>query len=108
MGHRLDKNWGADFADPFTMINEQFDPSAADNFGHFNEPAFTRRMRQEPSSAGIDASGPTPAGRDLTQNDPPGAAWGNGTVREFFSTRVGCQTYQPVWGTDLGSLCLRR
>ena len=44
---------------------------------------------------------------DLAKHDPPAAAWGIGTFREFFSARVGCQIYQPIYGTDLGGLCLR-
>jgi hypothetical protein len=45
--------------------------------------------------------------QDLTTNDPPAAAWGIGTFREFFSARVGCQIYQPIYGFDLGSICLQ-
>ena len=46
-------NW-ADFADPFTMINELYDPAtaAAADFGHFNDPALTRRMRQAATLSG--------------------------------------------------------
>jgi hypothetical protein len=29
-------------------------------------------------------------------------------LRNFFSARIGCQLYQPVYGTDLGALCVRR
>ncbi|MGZ6690376.1 MAG: ABC transporter substrate-binding protein [Solirubrobacteraceae bacterium] len=104
-------NWGADFADPFTMINELYDPTnaAAANFGRFNDPALTRRMRQAARLSGdrrLQAY--AQLDQDLTRNDPPAAAWGNGTLREFFSSRVGCQVYQPIYGFDLGSLCLRR
>jgi ABC-type transport system substrate-binding protein len=31
-------NWLADFADPFTMINELFDPAFGFDFGRFNNP----------------------------------------------------------------------
>ena len=82
-------NWGADFADPFTMINEQFDPSARYNFGHFNDPALTRRMRQAATLSGeqrLQAYARLDA--DLTRNDPPGIAWGIGTFRDFFAARV--------------------
>jgi hypothetical protein len=27
--------------------------------------------------------------------------------RDFFSARIGCQVYQPVYGMDLAALCLR-
>ena len=102
-------NWFADFADPFTMINELFEPAAPSNFGHFNDPALTRRMRQAATLSGdrrLQAY--AQLDQDLTRNDPPAAAWGIGTSREFFSSRVGCQIYQPIYGFDLGSICLRR
>ncbi len=104
-------NWGADFADPFTMINELFEPGAPSkaNFGRFNDPALTSRMRQAARLSGdrrLQAY--AQLDQDLTRNDPPAAAWGIGTLREFFSPRVGCQVYQPIYGFDLGSLCLRQ
>ena len=102
-------NWGADFADPFTMINEQFDPSASDNFAHFNDPALTRRMRQAAKLSGARRiRAYSRLDEELTRNDPPGVAWGIATFRDFFSARVGCQIYQPIYGIDLGSICLRQ
>ena len=91
------------------MINELFDPSARVNFGRFNDPALTRRMRQAATLSGdrrLQAY--ARLDEDLTRNDPPGAAWGIGTLRDFFSARVGCQIYQPIYGIDLGNLCLRQ
>jgi hypothetical protein len=33
----------------------------------------------------------------------------NGNVnRDFFSARMGCESYQPVYGIDLAALCIRR
>jgi peptide/nickel transport system substrate-binding protein len=102
-------NWYGDFADPFTMINELFDPAfAALNLSHFDNPALIARMRQAATLSGnrrLQAY--ARLDQDLTRDDPPVAAWGNGTLREFFSARVGCQTDQPIYGIDLGSLCLR-
>ena len=104
-------NWGADFADPFTMINELYDPvnAAAADFGHFNDPALTRRMRQAATLSGDSRrQAYAQLDEDLTREDPPSAAWGIGTLRDFFSARAGCQIYQPIYGIDLGSLCLRQ
>jgi peptide/nickel transport system substrate-binding protein len=103
-------NWIADFADPFTMINELFEPAAPTkaNFGRFNDPALTRRMRQAATLSGdrrLQAY--AQLDQDLTTNDPPAVAWGIGTFREFFSARVGCQIYQPIYGFDLGNICLQ-
>jgi len=102
-------NWFADFTDPFTFMNELFDPAfSQNNFGHFNDPALTRRMRYAASLSGerrLRAYAQLDA--DMTKNDPPAVAWGIGTYRELFSARVGCQIYQPIYGFDLGSMCLR-
>jgi peptide/nickel transport system substrate-binding protein len=102
-------DWVADFPDPFTMINELFDPAFGFNWGRFDNPASIARMRQAAGLTGkrrLQAYGRLD--QDLTRNDAPVAAWGIGTVREFFSARVGCQVWQPIYGFDLGSVCLRR
>ena len=102
-------NWGADFADPFTMINELYDPAVtAFNPGHFNDPAMIKRMRQAAALTGnARLHAYARLDEDLTRDDPPAVAWGIGTLRDFFSSRVGCQIYQPIQGFDLGSLCVR-
>jgi len=28
--------------------------------------------------------------------------------RDFFSARIGCQTYSPAFGMDLAQLCIKR
>ena len=44
---------------------------------------------------------------EVLQRDPPAAALGTPTIPEFFSARVECKTFQPLFfGVDLGSLCL--
>jgi len=35
------------------------------------------------------------------------APFASGASRDFFSARIGCQLYRPVYGIDLGALCLR-
>jgi hypothetical protein len=32
----------------------------------------------------------------------------NLTGDDFFSSRIGCQVFQPIYGMDLGALCRRR
>jgi ABC-type oligopeptide transport system substrate-binding subunit len=102
-------NYGADFPDPANFINNLFDPASPINVGRFSNPALTRRMRHAATLSGDRRlRAYARLDEDLTRNDPPAAAWGNATSREFYSARVGCQIYQPVWGTDLGTICLRR
>jgi hypothetical protein len=38
----------------------------------------------------------------------PAAAIAWNASRDFFSARIGCQGYQPVYGMDIAALCLRR
>ena len=45
---------------------------------------------------------------DLARNAAPLVALANVTTRDFFSARIGCQLYQPVYGVDLAALCVRR
>ena len=45
---------------------------------------------------------------DLERDDAPVAAIATGTSLDFFSARMGCQLYQPVYGIDIAALCVRR
>jgi hypothetical protein len=45
---------------------------------------------------------------DLATHAAPVIAFANVTAHDFFSGRIGCQTYQPVYGMDLATLCVRR
>jgi YVTN family beta-propeller protein len=45
---------------------------------------------------------------ELARNDAPFAAFANPTAHDFFSARMGCQVFQPVYGIDLAALCIRR
>jgi DNA-binding SARP family transcriptional activator/ABC-type transport system substrate-binding protein len=43
----------------------------------------------------------------LLRRQPPAAAFGTPTVPQFFSDRVGCKIFQPLFfGVDLANLCL--
>jgi ABC-type transport system substrate-binding protein len=45
----------------------------------------------------------------LLKGQAPVAPFGNPTIPEFFSARVGCKTFQPLFfGVDLASLCLQQ
>jgi hypothetical protein len=74
----------------------------------FADPSYQRRL-----AAADKLSGPTrylTYGRldlDLARNGAPLAAFDNLSSRDFFSARIGCQTF-GVYGIDLAALCLRR
>jgi hypothetical protein len=44
---------------------------------------------------------------ELERDLVPAAAFATNASRDFFSVRMGCQLYQPVYGIDLAALCLR-
>jgi hypothetical protein len=72
----------------------------------FNAPAYQRKLA---AAAGL--SGPEryltygELDLDLARNAAPLAAFGNLTSNDFFSARIGCQTY-GIYGMDLAALCL--
>jgi hypothetical protein len=45
---------------------------------------------------------------ELERDVAPVAAIETSTSLDFFSARIGCQVYQPVYGVDIASLCIRR
>ena len=44
---------------------------------------------------------------ELERDVAPVAAFSTNESRDFFSERIGCQLYQPVYGIDLAALCPR-
>jgi YVTN family beta-propeller protein len=45
---------------------------------------------------------------DLARNAAPLVAFANPVSQDFFSRRMGCQVYNPLYGMDLAALCIRR
>ena len=107
--------WYADYADPVTFLG-LFDPrsgpsnpSQSLNYAHFDDPAYTRRL-----AAAERLSAPArylAYGRlesDLARHAAPWAAFANPVAHDFFSARLGCQVFHPIYSIDLAELCLRR
>jgi YVTN family beta-propeller protein len=44
---------------------------------------------------------------DLARHAAPAVAFANLTAEDFFSARIGCQVFHPIYGIDLGALCRR-
>jgi hypothetical protein len=44
----------------------------------------------------------------VARDDAPIAAVGTVPSRDFFSARMGCQVFQPVYAMDLAALCTKR
>jgi ABC-type transport system substrate-binding protein/class 3 adenylate cyclase len=109
-----DIGWVADFADPWVTLNPMFDGTlikAQGNFGsfsYFNDPAFNRRLKAAAKLTGPEryrAYGQLDL--DLARKAAPIVAYSTIASRDFFSARIGCQIYQPVYGIDLAALCIR-
>jgi YVTN family beta-propeller protein len=107
--------WGVDYLDPYDFINTMFqaDPppwieEASEPHDLVDDPDLNRRMaaaarltgeRRYRAYARLD--------HDLAAQAAPAAAYATGTNVHFFSERIGCQVNQPIYGIDLGRLCLR-
>jgi peptide/nickel transport system substrate-binding protein len=107
--------WLADYPDPWDFIDALLHgknaPGAGgsdNNYGSFDDPTFNQRMDdaavlQPPARYDAYAD----LDHDLMADAAPWAPWGNPNARDFFSARIGCQTFNPFFGMDLAALCLR-
>jgi peptide/nickel transport system substrate-binding protein len=78
------------------------------NYSYLNDPAFDRQLH---SAATLSGARRYRTYRqlelELERDLAPAAAFATTASRDFFSARMGCQLYQPVYGIDLAALCLR-
>ncbi len=97
--------WIADYLDPSNFLNVLL---LSGILPTFDDPAYRRKL-----TAAARLSGPArylAYGRldvDLARNAAPFAAIGNASIRDFFSARVGCQVFNPLYGMDLAALCIK-
>lgn len=97
--------WIADYPDPRAMLDTVLEEGA---FPNFNDPAYQQRLAR----AAL-LSGPrryltySKLELDMARNAAPLAVYGSQVIPDFFSARIGCQTY-GVYGTDLAVLCSKR
>ena len=95
-----------DYPDPADVLD---DPTGHFFFSYFDNPAFLRRLRvaqRLPPPARYRAYSRLALG--LEKDASPWVVIENDTSRDFFSARMGCQTYQPIYGMDIAALCLER
>jgi len=107
-------SWFPAYPDPANILNYLFDgrsirATANSNQSYFDDPAYNRRL-----AAAARLSGPQRYAAyqalevDLLRNAAPAAPLYDVAEHEFFSARIGCQVYQPVYQIDLAALCLKR
>jgi len=106
--------WFPAFADPAEILNDLFDgrsirSTANSNLSYFNDPTYNRKLA---AAARLDGPRRYAAYRaleaDLLRNAAPAAPLYNFAQSDYFSARIGCQVYQPIYWTDLAALCLKQ
>ena len=81
----------------------------SNNISHFDDPVFNRKLHAVERLSGAKRySTAARLALALQRDSAPGAAFAVTASRDFFSVRIGCQVYHPVWGMDLAALCLRK
>jgi peptide/nickel transport system substrate-binding protein len=97
--------WISDYPDPQSMLTSILED---DSVGPtFDDPAYRHKLAEAARLSGPERY--LTYGKldvDLARNAAPLAAFDNLTSNDFFSARIGCQTY-GTWGMDLAALCLR-
>jgi YVTN family beta-propeller protein len=105
--------WVNDYPDPYDFLNlllsgATIKPTGNSNFSYFDDPTYNHKL-----AAAARLSGPRrylaygKLDAELARDAAPYAALWNYPERDFFSARMGCETYQPVYGVDLAALCIR-
>ncbi len=101
--------WVADYPDPSNTLNYVIGAGGAGAFPPFDDPSYTRKV-----TAANALTGPRryltygALDGEVARDDAPEIATGNFLDRDFFSARMGCHVYQPVYGMDLAAFCIRR
>jgi extracellular solute-binding protein (family 5) len=101
-----------DYGDPYGLVDKLLDGRVIravgnSNISYYASPAVNRAIDSAQRLRGIArdrAYGRL--GIQVARTDAPLAAYAVLNARVFVSTRVGCITYQPVYGFDLAGACL--
>ena len=102
-------SWVEDYPDPFDFLNYLLVSGAGGFIPPFDDPAYGRKAAAAARLAGPRrylAYGALDA--DVARNDAPWVAIGNQASHDFFSARMGCQVFNPVYSMDLAALCIRK
>jgi len=77
------------------------------NVSHFDDPKFNRDVSAAAKLSGAKRYRAYDHLALELERLAPAAAFATNASRDFFSARIGCQIYQPVFGMDIAALCLR-
>lgn len=101
-----------DYGDPYGLIEKLLDGRAIQavgntNLAYFSDHRFDTRIDHAQALEGEPRERAyARIGVEVARSSAPLAAYAVLNARVFVSARVGCLTYQPVYGLDLGSVCL--
>jgi ABC-type transport system substrate-binding protein len=106
--------WIDDYPDPADTLNTLLDGTTIGPFNnsdvsYFNDPATNTALHADEQLTGAARyAAYSSLGLSLLQNQAPLAVIGDFNLRDFFSARIGCQTFIPAFGMDLAQLCVKR
>jgi peptide/nickel transport system substrate-binding protein len=107
------EGWLNDYYDPFDTLNVFLDgstigPSNNNDLSYFNDPVYNVQLQAAAQLTGTERY-TTYGNLDVTlaRAEAPLAAIGTFNDRDFFSARMGCQTFVPPYGMDLATLCIK-
>jgi peptide/nickel transport system substrate-binding protein len=101
-----------DYGDPYGLIEKLLDGRAIQSVGNTNLAYFSDHRFDTQIDRAQALEGETRErayariGIEVARSSAPLAAYAVLNARVFVSARVGCVTYQPVYGLDLGGVCL--
>jgi peptide/nickel transport system substrate-binding protein len=101
-----------DYGDPYGLIEKLLDGRAIQavgntNLAYFSDHRFDTQIDHAQALEGEPRERAyARIGGEVARSSAPLAAYAVLNARVFVSARVGCLTYQPVYGLDLGSVCL--
>jgi peptide/nickel transport system substrate-binding protein len=102
-----------DYGDPYALVDKLLDGRVIrsvgnTNLSYFDDPRFDHSIDHAQRLTGVarDRAYGT-LGVAVARAEAPLAAYAVLNARVFVSSRVGCLTYQPVYGVDLAGACLK-
>jgi ABC-type oligopeptide transport system substrate-binding subunit len=100
------EGWIGDFPDPSQFADALFSNYPTTRFVYRSPLGPRIRAAQRLTGAQRNDAYAT-LDRDLTTGEAPFIPTENEVRMDFFSARIGCQVEDPVYGIDLGALCVR-
>jgi peptide/nickel transport system substrate-binding protein len=102
-----------DYGDPYALVDKLLDSRVIRDVGNTNISYFESARFDHAIDAAQRLTGIArdraygKLGLEVARTEAPLAAYAVLNARVFVSSRVGCVTYQPVYGLDIAGVCLR-